>query len=145
MGTVSNILRTKTNNKFSVTSYTSVYDALVLMYEKNVSALLVMEGDKLAGIFTERDYARKVILRGKASKGTLIAEIMTKKEDLITVSPDTSIDDCMRLMTNRFIRHLPVLVEDNLVGIISIGDVVKFIINEQKFIIENMEHYITGI
>jgi len=145
MGTVSNILRTKTNNKFSVTSYTSVYDALVLMYEKNVSALLVMDGDKLAGIFTERDYARKVILRGKASKGTLIAEIMTKKEDLITVSPDTSIDDCMRLMTNRFIRHLPVLVEDNLIGIISIGDVVKFIINEQKFIIENMEHYITGI
>ncbi|HTF28625.1 MAG TPA: CBS domain-containing protein [Flavitalea sp.] len=145
MGTVSNILRTKTNNKFSVTSYTSVYDALVLMYEKNVSALLVLEGDKLAGIFTERDYARKVILRGKASKETLIAEIMTKKEDLITVSPDTSIDDCMRLMTNRFIRHLPVLVEDNLIGIISIGDVVKFIINEQKFIIENMEHYITGI
>jgi len=145
MGTVRNILQTKTNNKFSVTSYTIVYDALVLMYEKNVSALLVLEGDKLAGIFTERDYARKVILRGKASKETLIAEIMTKKEDLITVSPDTSIDDCMRLMTNRFIRHLPVLVEDNLIGIISIGDVVKFIINEQKFIIENMEHYITGI
>ncbi len=145
MGTVSNILRTKTNNKFSVTSYTSVYDALVLMYEKNVSALLVMEGDNLAGIFTERDYARKVILRGKASKETLIGEIMTKKEDLVTVSPDTSIDDCMRLMTNRFIRHLPVLVEDNLLGIISIGDVVKFIIEEQKFIIENMEHYITGI
>jgi len=144
MGTVSNILRTKTNNKFSVTSYTSVYDALVLMYEKNVSALLVLEGDKLAGIFTERDYARKVILRGKASKETLIGEIMTKKEDLVTVSPDTSIDDCMRLMTNRFIRHLPVLVEDNLIGIISIGDVVKYIIEEQKFIIENMEHYITG-
>ena len=103
---------------------------------------MVLENEKLVGIFTERDYARKVILKGKTSKDTLISEIMT--EDLITVSPDNTIDSCMRLMTSRFIRHLPVIADDQLVGIISIGDVVKFIIEEQKFIIENMEHYITG-
>ncbi len=107
-----------------------------------MSALVVMENEKLAGIFTERDYARKVILMGKASKETRIGEIMT--EDPITVSPESTIDDCMRLMTNKFIRHLPVVSGDKLIGIISIGDVVKFIIEEQKFIIENMEHYITG-
>src|SRR5687768_8167865 len=143
MGKVSNILKIKPDITFSVTPDTFVYNALELMFEKNVSALVVLENEKLVGIFTERDYARKVILQGKASKETLIAEIMTG--DLITVSPDTSIDDCMRLMTNRFIRHLPVMQDDHLIGIISIGDVVKYIIEEQKFIIENMEHYITGI
>ncbi len=142
MGKVSNILKIKPNITFSVTPDTFVYNALELMFEKNVSALVVLENEKLVGIFTERDYARKVILKGKASKQTLISEIMT--EDLITVSPDTGIDDCMRLMTNRFIRHLPVVSEDLLIGIISIGDVVKYIIEEQKFIIENMEHYIAG-
>ena len=101
-----------------------------------------MENEKLAGIFTERDYARKVILKGKSSKETRIAEIMTS--DLITVAPDTSIDNCMRLMTGKHIRHLPVVENGQLAGIISIGDVVKYIIEEQKFIIENMEHYITG-
>lgn len=142
MGTVNNILRTKANAIFSITPDTIVYEALELMVEKNVSALVVMENEKLAGIFTERDYARKVILKGKVSKETRIGEIMT--EDLITVSPDSTIDDCMRLMTGKFIRHLPVVAGDHLIGIISIGDVVKFIIEEQKFIIENMEHYITG-
>lgn len=142
MGKVSNILRTKSSVIFSVSPDTFVYDALELMFEKNVSGVVVMENDDLVGIFTERDYARKVILQGKASKETLISEIMTG--DLITVSPDTTIDDCMRLMTNRFIRHLPVVDNGKLVGIISIGDVVRFIIDEQKFIIENMEHYITG-
>lgn len=142
MGKVSNILKTKGNIILSVTPDTIVYDAIALMCEKNVSAVVVIKNENLAGIFTERDYARKLILKGKASKETLISEVMT--EDLITVSPDTSIDDCMKLMTNRFIRHLPVVEEDKLIGIISIGDVVKFIIEEQKFIIENMEHYITG-
>ena len=142
MGKVSNILRTKSSVIFSVTPETFVYNALELMFEKNVSGVVVMENDELVGIFTERDYARKVILQGKASKETLISEIMTG--DLVTVSPDTTIDDCMRLMTNRFIRHLPVVDNGKLVGIISIGDVVRFIIDEQKFIIENMEHYITG-
>ena len=142
MGKVSNILRTKSSVIFSVTPNTFVYNALELMFEKNVSGVVVMENDELVGIFTERDYARKVILQGKASKETLISEIMTG--DLITVSSNSSIDDCMRLMTNRFIRHLPVVDEGKLVGIISIGDVVRYIIDEQKFIIENMEHYITG-
>ena len=142
MGNVSNILRTKGNITFSVSPNTFVYTALELMFEKNVSALVVLENEELVGIFTERDYARKVILQGKASKETLISEIMT--DELITVSSNTSIDECMRLMTNRFIRHLPVVDNDKLVGIISIGDVVKNIIEDQKFIIENMEHYITG-
>jgi CBS domain-containing protein len=142
MGKVSNILRTKSGVIFSVSPDTFVYNALELMFQKNVSGVVVLENDELVGIFTERDYARKVILQGKASRETLISEIMTG--DLITVTPDTSIDDCMRLMTNRFIRHLPVLEDNKLIGIISIGDVVKYIIDEQKFIIENMEHYITG-
>jgi CBS domain-containing protein len=142
MGTVNHILRTKGNTTFSITPDTIVYEALEIMVEKNVSALVVIENEKLKGIFTERDYARKVILKGKASKETRIGEIMT--EDPITVSPDSTIDDCMQLMTNKFIRHLPVVADGHLMGIISIGDVVKYIIEEQKFIIQNMEHYITG-
>ena len=142
MGTVSNILKAKGNATFSITPGTTVYTALEIMVEKNVSALVVTENGKLSGIFTERDYARKVILKGKSSRGTLIGEIMTA--DVVTVSPDNTIDDCMRLMTGKFIRHLPVIADGNLAGIISIGDVVKYIIDEQKFIIENMEHYITG-
>lgn len=142
MGTVSNILRTKGNITFSITPDTIVYRALEVMVEKNVSALLITEKGKLVGIFTERDYARKVILKGKTSLETTIDEIMT--EDPITVSPDSTIDDCMRIMTNKFIRHLPVIDNDNLIGIVSIGDVVKYVIEEQQFIIHNMEHYITG-
>lgn len=143
MSRVLHILKVKSSNIISITPDTIVYNALELMVTKNVSALLVLEDEKLVGIFTERDYARKVILKGKNSRDTRIGEIMT--EDLITVSPDSMIDECMQLMTSRFIRHLPVLEENKLIGIISIGDVVKFIIEDQKFIIENMEHYITGI
>ncbi len=142
MGAVNSILKGKGNIIFTIPPETIVYNALEIMVEKNVSALLVMENDKLAGIFTERDYARKVILKGKASKETKIGEIMTR--ELITVSPETSLDSCMRLMTGKLIRHLPVVENGQLAGIISIGDVVKYIIEEQKFIIENMEHYITG-
>lgn len=142
MGKVRNILQSKNNSTISVSPDSTVFEALELMVEKNVGALLVMEQDNFIGIFTERDYARKVILKGKASKETLIREIMT--EDPITVSLDNSIEDCMRLMTNKFIRHLPVVDNGKLIGIISIGDVVKFIIEEQRFIIENLEHYITG-
>ena len=142
MGTVNTILKAKGNTTFTIIPDTMVYNALEIMVEKNVSALLVMENEKLAGIFTERDYARKVILKGKSSKETMIGEIMTR--DLITVSLNTSIDSCMRLMTGKHIRHLPVVDNGQLLGIISIGDVVKYIIEEQKFIIENMEHYITG-
>jgi CBS domain-containing protein len=142
MGKVRNILQSKNNITISVCPDDTVFAALELMVDKNVGALLVMEGDNFIGIFTERDYARKVILKGKASKETLIREIMT--EDPVTVSLDNTIEDCMRLMTNKFIRHLPVIDNGKLVGIISIGDVVKFIIEEQRFIIENLEHYITG-
>ncbi|MBA3675692.1 MAG: CBS domain-containing protein [Chitinophagaceae bacterium] len=142
MGKVLNILKTKDNITFSVTPDTFVYNALELMVEKNVSAVLVTENGKLAGIFTEKDYARKVILKGKASKETMIGEVMT--EDLITVSPDTTIDECMRLMTNKFIRHLPVVEGNELIGIISIGDVVKYMIEDLKYVIHNLEHYITG-
>ena len=142
MGTVKNIIEAKGNATFTITPDTSVYQALELMVEKNVSALLVMENDALAGIFTERDYARKVILKGKASKETPVREIMT--EHVITVSPDSTIEECMQLMTNKYIRHLPVMESEKIVGIISIGDVVRYIIDEQKFIIENLEQYITG-
>ena len=142
MGTVSNILAKKGNLIYSVTPDTTVFKALEVMSEKNVNALLVMENEKLLGIFTEKDYARKVVLKGKTSKSMLIKELMTTT--LITVTPGTSIDECMQLMTNKFIRHLPVIEHSKVTGIISIGDVVKHIIDDQKFIIEHLEHYITG-
>ncbi len=142
MGAVKDILASKGNETFTITPDTPVYHALEIMVEKNVSALLVMENDKLAGIFTERDYARKVVLKGKSSKETQIGEIMTR--DLITVSPDSTIDECMELMTGKFIRHLPVVTDNKLTGIISIGDVVRRIIQEQKSIIGHMEQYIAG-
>ena len=142
MAAVKNILEAKGNAIFTITPDTSVYHSLELMVEKNVSALLVMENDKLAGIFTERDYARKVALKGKSSKETQIGDIMTR--DLITVSPDSTIDECMLLMTGKYIRHLPVVDNDKLAGIISIGDVVRCIIEEQKSIIGHMEQYIAG-
>lgn len=142
MGKVRNILHSKGNKIFFVTPDTIVYKALEMMFEKNVSALMVMENEYPVGIFTERDYARKVVLKGKSSKETMIHEIMTA--DLITVSPDFTIEDAMQLMTGKFIRHLPVVEDHKLVGIISIGDVVKYVIEEQKFIIGNLENYITG-
>ena len=143
MRTVANILETKkSTTTISVAPENYVYQALELMVEKNVSAVLVMENEKLAGIFTERDYARKVVLKGKSSKETPIREVMTA--DLVTVTPDGTIEECMLLMTNKFIRHLPVVADNKLLGIISIGDVVKYIIDDQKFIIENLEQYITG-
>ncbi|MDP3469865.1 MAG: CBS domain-containing protein [Daejeonella sp.] len=142
MGAVSKILERKGTLIFSITPDTSVFRALEIMVEKNVSALLVTEADKLMGIFSEKDYARKVILKGKASKHTKIREIMS--QELTVVAPENSIDHCMQLMTNKFIRHLPVVSNEKLIGIISIGDVVKHIIEEQKFIIENMEQYIAG-
>jgi CBS domain-containing protein len=142
MGKVRNILQTKGNAIYSVEPDTMVYRAIELMCEKNIGGLLIVENGKLVGIFTERDYARKLILKGKSSKDTPIKDLMTS--NLVTVSPETSIDDCMRVMTGRKIRHLPVLDNGNLVGVISIGDVVHYVIEEQKSIIEHLEHYITG-
>jgi CBS domain-containing protein len=142
MGCVRNILCTKSQSPIFVSPDITVFEALELMYEKNIGAILVMDQEQFRGIFTERDYARKVILKGRASKEILVGEIMT--EDPVTVSSSNTIEECMRLMTDKFIRHLPVIDDGKLMGIISIGDVVKYIIEEQKFIIENMEHYIKG-
>lgn len=142
MGTVRHILQKKGNSVFSAEPTTTVYSALELMVEKNAGSLLVMDNGRFVGIFTERDYARKVILKGKASKETLLQDIMS--EHPVTVTPDTTVDECMSLMTNRFIRHLPVIEDKKLVGLVSIGDIVKYVIEEQKLIIEDLEHYITG-
>ena len=120
----------------------SVYDAVKLMAEKNVGALLVKEGEKIAGIITERDYARKIILMGRGSKDTLVRDIMTA--EVLYVRPDRTSDECMALMTDNRVRHLPVMDGGKLMGIISIGDLVKDIISEQRFIIDQLEHYIRG-
>jgi CBS domain-containing protein len=142
MGKVRNILQGKQHDVIFVSPETTVFEALELMFEKNIGALLVLDQGKYVGIFTERDYARKVILKGKSSRIIPIRDIMS--ENSYTVSSDTTIEECMWLMTNKYIRHLPVIDDGNLIGIISIGDVVKYVIDEQKFIIGNLEHYITG-
>lgn len=142
MGTVRHILQKKGNRVISISPDSSVYSALEKMVAQNVGALIVMDQSKFAGIFTERDYARKVILKGKASRDTLVREIMS--EQPVVVSPDTTIDQCMALMTEKYIRHLPVMENQQLVGLVSIGDIVKSMIDEQKRIIKDLEHYITG-
>lgn len=142
MKTVQQILNTKPVQIFSVTENSSVLEALQLMMEKNVSALLILEGQKLQGIFTERDYARKIILYGKSSAGTTINEVMTA--DPITVLPTDSIDLCMQIMTDKHIRHLPVMLDNQVLGMVSIGDVVKFIIADQKQTISQLESYISS-
>lgn len=139
---VNEILKAKGRDVWTVSSDSTVYDALRVMADKNIGALLVVEGDKLAGVFSERDYARKVILHGKASRDTLVSEIMST--EVFWVRPDQTIGVCMDLMTHKRIRHLPVLEEGRLVGMVSIGDVVKAIISEQEFTIQQLEHYITG-
>jgi CBS domain-containing protein len=142
MTTVSQLLRNKGGAVWSVSPETSVYHALELMADKNIGAVLVLDGAKLAGIFSERDYARKIILHGKASKDTPVKDIMTSK--VVTVRPDQTIETCMALMTDKHFRHLPVVDGDQVVGVISIGDVVKAVIAEQEFRIEQLESYITG-
>jgi CBS domain-containing protein len=145
MGKVRNILEAKGNNSgsiFSVEPGTIVYHAIEVMAQKNIGGLLICENGKLVGIFTERDYARKLILKGKSSKDTTIGDLMTKNP--FTVTSDSSIEECMQLMSNRRIRHLPVVDGENLIGVISIGDVVRFIIEEQKSIIAHLESYIAG-
>lgn len=141
MGYIRNIIQNKGGVIYSVSPETFVYNALELMYDKNISAVLIIENDKPAGIFTERDYARKVVLKGKSSKETRIHEIMTK--DLVTVTPGNTIEEAMKIMTTKHIRHLPVMEESKLLGVVSIGDVVKYIIDEQQFIIGNLENYIS--
>ena len=142
MGTVRNILQTKGNAVYTVSPETSVFEALEELENNNMGSLVVVENGKLIGIFTERDYARKVILKGRSSKDTHVRDIMTERP--VFVTPDSSIDVCMQLMSSGSFRHLPVLDNDQLVGVISIGDLVKYIIREKDFIIENLEHYIVS-
>ncbi len=141
MGKVREILRSKGGDVFSVEPGITVYKAIEQMCERNIGGLLIVEQEKLVGIFTERDYARKLILKGKSSKDTAISELMTKNP--FTVTADNTIEDCMNIMTEKRIRHLPVVEGERLVGVISIGDVVRQIIQDQKSIIEHLEHYIT--
>ena len=140
MRSVKNLLANKSATIISVGTTISVLEALQLMLEANISALLVIENGKLEGIFTERDYARKIILQGRSSKETRISEAMTS--NLITVSPTDTIDFCMQVMTNQHIRHLPVMENNLVVGMISIGDLVRFVIDDQKRTIEQLEKYI---
>ncbi len=139
---VKHILQKKGLEIYSVEPETCVSDSLQLMAEKNIGALLVMESGKLVGIFSERDYARKVFLKGKSSLETPVCEIMTEK--VYVVNPETSVEECMALMTEKHIRHLPVMKDDQVVGLISIGDVVKEVISKQGFQIAQLESYITG-
>src|SRR5438067_7143947 len=143
MKTVTQLLRTKGQQVLSVSPDRRVFEGLGVVADKNVGALLVVEGERLVGVFSERDYARKVILKGKSSKDTPVQEIMSSH--VLYVRPEQTIEDCMALMTDKRVRHLPVLEEgQRVVGVISIGDVVKDILSEQEFIIEQLQNYITG-
>lgn len=139
---VIDILKEKGNQYYSVNPETNTIDALKLMAEKNIGAVLVVNNDKLAGIFSERDYARKIVLQGKSSLNTQIADVMTS--DVFSVHANTPITDCMQIMTEKHIRHLPVVDEGKILGLVSIGDIVSRIIREQKFTIEQLENYIRG-
>ena len=143
MITVSQVLKDKGySDVWSITPAASTYEALKLMSDKNVGALLVIEAGKPVGIISERDYARKVILKGKSALDTPVSEIMT--EEVISVDPEQSMEACMALMTEKRVRHLPVLANDQLIGLISIGDVVKEIIADQKSFIQSLQDYIEG-
>ena len=140
---VHNILSHKGNSVQCVSPDITVYDALKLMAEKNLSSVVIKQNDVVAGIFTERDYARKVMLKGKTSRDTFLKDVM-HPAPLLTVTEDTDLVECMSIMTNKYVRHLPVMRGNELVGIISIGDVVRAIISEQQFTIESLRSYISG-
>ena len=140
MRTVKDILHTKGDNVKTIEQNQPVYDAIVMMAEDNIGCLVVMTEGEMVGVMTERDYACKVAVKGKSSKDTPVSDIMTEK--VIVAKRDTTINECMALMTGKRMRHLPVIEEGSLVGLISIGDVVKEIIDEQSFVIEQLESYI---
>jgi len=142
MSTIREILKRKSGEVWSVTPETTVYDALSLMAEKSIGAVLVIGDNNLRGVMSERDYARKIILKGKSSKDVLVEEIMSPR--VVYVDIDTNIEECMALMINKRIRHLPVYENERLTGIISIGDVVKALIDEKEVVINELENYITG-
>lgn len=143
MKSVAQILRSKEHQSvYTIAPDARVWDALKIMAERGVGALLVMEGDNISGIISERDYARKVVLKGRSSENTPVRDIMSSP--VMYVSPEHTNEQCMVLMTENRLRHLPVMEQGKLVGLVSIGDLVKDIISEQKFIIEQLEHYIRG-
>lgn len=142
MSTVHQILSSKENHIISIAPSAMVYEALEIMNSKNISAILITEGDTLKGIFTERDYARKVVLKGKSSKEVRIDSVMTPAP--IVINPEQTLEHCMQVMTDKHIRHLPVENQGKLTGMVSIGDVVKFIIEDQKATIKNLENYINS-
>jgi CBS domain-containing protein len=141
MKTVRDLLEAKGREVWSVSPDATVYEALSLMAEKGVGAVVVLEAGQLVGVLSERDYARQVVLKGKTSKDTAVRAIMTTR--VVYVHPEQTIEECMALMTNKRIRHLPVLAAGELIGVVSIGDVVKAVISEKEFIIEQLETYIT--
>jgi CBS domain-containing protein len=142
MRTVGDILDAKGSEIYSISPDATVYEALSRMAEKNVGSMLVFEGSDLVGLISERDYSRKTILKGRFSKETAVREIMTT--ELISVHPDDDIEECMELFTDKHVRHLPVVEEGKVVGLVSIGDIVKNIIDYKEFIIEELENYIKG-
>lgn len=143
MKSVAHLLKSKTDIAIqAIAPAASVFEALQLMAHKNIGALLVMEGSQVVGIFTERDYARKIILKGRTSPQTTMREVMTPS--VMFVTPEQTCDECMALMTENRLRHLPVMQNGQLIGLVSIGDLVKDIISEQQFIIEQLECYISG-
>ena len=142
MQTVRTLLKNKNNDVISVTSDTSVYDALKLMSEKSIGAVLVLDNGALTGILSERDYARKIVLQGRSSKETLVKDIMTEK--VLVVQGTVHVEECMALMNEKKVRHLPVFEDGKLIGVISIGDVLKAILSQKDFVIDQLEQYITG-
>ena len=142
MTTIAQLLKTKGDQIWSVEPKATIFEALEIMSEKEIGALLVMEDGKLTGIFSERDYARKVILKGKSSKETPVGELMTKK--VFYIDSQKTINDCMAMMTAKRIRHVPVIEDNQVMGIVTIGDVVNQIISEQEVTINHLENYITG-
>ena len=139
---VMQILQTKGNDVWTISPHETVYEALKLMADKEIGALIVTDKGKVVGIFSERDYARKVILEGRSSKETLVKDIMTER--VIGINIDTTVETCMQLMTEGHFRHLPVMDGNRLIGVVSIGDVVKSIITDQGHLIEQLENYILG-
>ena len=142
MAQVSDILKSKGGGLWSVSPRATVLESLEMMAAKDVGAVVVLDDGRLAGIFTERDYARKVVLAGRSSRELPVSEIMTTQ--VVCVAPQRSVDECLALMTDKRIRHLPVVEGGEVIGVVSIGDIVKNIISEQEFLIEQLEHYITG-
>jgi len=142
MKTARDLLREKGTQVYATSPEASVYDALQQMADKNIGALIVFEGDRLVGLISERDYARKIVLKNKFSRETAVTEIMSR--DVVTVAPDKNLEECMEVITARRVRHLPVVEDDRLLGIISIGDIVKGIIEHKEFVIEQLEFYIKG-